>query len=150
MATDILLELLPSRMVFHRTAIVENEPGKQPMDASEPRSRRAASQAAQETYAASEPAPSDQTMTSTPKLRTIFGSVSTADVADTIKGLLAKNEDSRRVVVGPEDIKFVGKANDGIEGGDRLKALGDYRIEIRVKGGDVAVQRSVGVIAPET
>ena len=69
-------------------------------------------------------------------------------MADTIKGLLAKNEDSRRVVVGPEDIKFVGGRSEGVEG-DRLKALGDFQAEVRIRGGDVAVQRTVSVIAPE-
>lgn len=148
MATDILSELLPSRLVFHRTAIVEKETEKQSLGTSQPRSRRATSQAAQETYAASEPVPLDQAASSSPQLQTIFGSVSTADVADTVKALLAEDEDSRRVVIGPEDIKFVGEISNGVEG-DRLKALGEFQLEIRVKGGEVALQRTVGVIAPE-
>lgn len=69
-------------------------------------------------------------------------------MADTVKALLAEDEDSRRVVIGPEDIKFVGEISNGVEG-DRLKALGEFQLEIRVKGGEVALQRTVGVIAPE-
>ena len=144
----MLSKVLPARLVFHRAAIVEKEPDKGASNTSQPRSRRATSQAAQELDAASESAPTDQVATSAPQLQTIFGSVSTADVADTIKGLLAQDEESRRVVIGAEDIRFVGDTSQGVEG-DRLKALGEFQVEMRIKGGDVALQRMVAVIQPD-
>ena len=110
--------------------------------------RRAASLAAAETYAASEPAPADSTGSPEPGLQTIFGSVSTADMAESIKEMLANDADGRRVVVGAEDISITGETGEktGVEG-DRLKALGEFRIAIRVKGGE-AVPRIVSVKAP--
>ena len=66
-------------------------------------------------------------------------------MAVVIKDLLAKSDDGKRVVVGAEDVKILATA--GVEG-ERLKALGDFQIEVRMKGGD-AVQRTVSVRAPE-
>lgn len=50
-----------------------------------------------------------------------------------------------RVVLGPEDITIVSAKQDE-DGGeaDRIKALGDFEIEVRVKGGE-AVRRTVRV-----
>lgn len=85
---------------------------------------------------------------------TIFGSVSTADMAESIKAALAQSTEGARVVVGAEDITIVqhgddeiGNQDKGVEG-DRLKALGDFQVEVRVKGGE-AVVRTVSVQAQE-
>lgn len=92
---------------------------------------------------------------SQPQLITIFGSVSTADMAESIKAVLAEKSGGARVVIGAEDIAIVqdeddelGHQDNGIEG-DRLKALGDFQVAIRVKGGE-AVVRTVSVKAQET
>ena len=86
---------------------------------------------------------------------TIFGAVSTVDVADSIKALLAKSEEATRIALGPEDLKFVQEQSsdsddqvDGIEG-ERLKALGDFEVVIKVKGGS-PVTRTVSVRPQET
>ena len=91
----------------------------------------------------------------TPKhqLTRIYGSVSTADMVESIKAVLAEHQDGPRVVIGPEDISIVAEEHGedretGIEA-DRLKALGDYQIEIRLKGSSV-VKRVVSVRAQET
>ena len=83
-------------------------------------------------------------------MTTIFGSVSTADVAESIKAVLVETRDGARVVIGAEDITIVQKEDvekerqeRGVEG-DRLKALGEFQIEVRVKGGD-PVMRTVSV-----
>lgn len=87
-------------------------------------------------------------------MTTIFGSVSTADMAESIKAVLAQTTEGARVVVGAEDIIIVqhqddefGRQDEGVEG-DRLKALGDFQVEVRVKGGE-AVVRTVSVKAQE-
>lgn len=87
-------------------------------------------------------------------MTTIFGSVSTADMAESIKAVLAQSTEGARVVVGAEDITIVqnqddefGHQDEGVEG-DRLKALGDFQVEVRVKGGE-AVVRIVSVKAQE-
>lgn len=80
--------------------------------------------------------------------------MSTADIAVSIKAALDQTTQGARVVIGPEDITILaakeeqnGLLEKGIEG-DRLKALGDFEVEARVKGGE-AVMRTVSVRAQE-
>ena len=82
----------------------------------------------------------------------IFGSVSTGDIAESIKAVLAQTKEGARVVIGPEDISILKRDEEtyeekGIEG-DRLKALGDFQVEVRVKGGDPVV-RTISVKAQD-
>ena len=82
----------------------------------------------------------------------IFGSVSTGDIAESIKAVLGQTKEGARVVIGAEDISILKRDEEtyeekGIEG-DRLKALGDFQIEVRVKGGDPVV-RTISVKAQE-
>ena len=86
---------------------------------------------------------------SKPKLTMIYGSVSTADISEAVKSVLAQHEDGLKIVLGPEDVSIsedIGE-NGGIEPG-RIKALGTYSVDIRVKGGD-AIRRTVIVKAQE-
>ena len=89
-----------------------------------------------------------------PQVVHIFGSVSTADIAESVKAVLAGTSEGARVVIGAEDIAIIQHENDesghqdkGIEG-DRFKVLGDYQVEIRVKGGDPVI-RTVSVKSQE-
>ena len=75
-------------------------------------------------------------------------------MAESIKAVLAEITEGSRIVIGAEDITIAQDEDDesrhgdrGIEG-DRLKALGDFQIEVRVKGGE-AVVRTVCVKAQE-
>ena len=80
--------------------------------------------------------------------------MSTADIAESIKAVLASTTEGARVVIGAEDITIIhNEVNDsadqdkGIEG-DRLKVLGDFQVEVRVKGGEPVI-RTVSVKAQE-
>ncbi|KAI4245330.1 MAG: hypothetical protein LQ352_006594, partial [Teloschistes flavicans] len=70
----------------------------------------------------------------------IFGSVTPADITDSIKAVLAEDEEGARLVLAPEDIRILDRENDevGIEEAgpevDRIKSLGEYKFEIRLKG----------------
>ncbi len=70
--------------------------------------------------------------------------MSTADIVESIKAILLASEDGARVVLTPEDVKIKEKESQdlGIES-DRLKALGEFEIEIRVKGVDPLRRRVV-------
>ena len=75
-------------------------------------------------------------------------------MAESIKAILAETTEGARVVIGAEDISIIQDEDDefgleykGIEG-DRLKALGNFQVEIRVKGGETVV-RTVSVEAQE-
>ena len=132
---------LPSHMIFYRSPITDAEP-----EVSEaPAPRRAASPAAAVLDAASEPLKPPKT-----SLATIYGSVSSADIVDSMKAMLSRTEEGARVVLAAEDVKIlvpegVEPQSIGIEG-DRLKALGEFQVEARVKGGE-AVMRIVSVRA---
>ena len=129
---------LPSHIIFYRSPITDPEPEIPEV----PTPRRAASPAAAVLDAASEPLKSS--------LAIIYGSVSTADIIESMKALLSQTEEGARIVLAAEDVKILVpegvEAQDvGIEG-DRVKALGEFQVEARVKGGE-AVVRTVSVRA---
>lgn len=84
-----------------------------------------------------------------PQTVAIYGSVSTADIAESIKAILAESEEGARVVLSSEDITIITEGGNvpGAEA-DRLKALGEFDVDIRVKGGE-AVRRFISVLAQE-
>lgn len=140
---------MPPILIINRTPINPPQP-EVPVTEPPGRLRRSTSSAAAELDAASEPLPKPPK----PQLDTIFGSVSTGDMAESIKAILAETTEGARVVVGAEDITIIQDEDDefghqykGIEG-DRLKALGNFQVEVRVKGGE-AVARTVSVKAQE-
>lgn len=145
--TELIEALVPNPILFYKTPIQEPEP--QPED-SPSRPRRATSGAAADLDAASKPL----TKPAEKQLTTIFGAVSTADIAESIRGLLATTEEAARVTLGADDIKILQQESKGSEyqatgiEGDRLKALGDFEVEVRVKGGS-PVKRTVSVQAQE-
>ena len=61
--------------------------------------------------------------------------------------MLSKDDEAKRVVLGAEDISIIREkaTEEGMEPG-RIKALGTYRVDVRVKGGS-AVRRTVSVQA---
>jgi len=60
----------------------------------------------------------------------IFGSVSTTDIVNYIRGILSSEPDTAYFSLEPADIHFLG-LEDGV---DRLKALGRWEVEISVSG----------------
>lgn len=74
----------------------------------------------------------------------IYGSVSTADIAESVKALLAQTEEGKGVILGADNVKII-RAEDAADvETDRLKTLGEVRVEFQVKGG-AAVIRTVSV-----
>jgi hypothetical protein len=78
----------------------------------------------------------------------IYGSVSTTDIANNIKEYVAYNDEASRVTLSDNDIKFVGVSE--LEETTRVKHLGEYDIEISIKGTEGRVQRKVHVIAQQS
>lgn len=75
----------------------------------------------------------------------IFGSVSTADIVQEIRSLLAHNDEAARITLDERDIEFV---DVKLEDPTRVKHLGMFAIKILVKGSDQwPVERKVQVIA---
>ena len=87
----------------------------------------------------------------------IFGSVSTSDIADNLRAVLALEaakeggiQDAARVVLTAADVRIVPSEQqiESIEG-TRIKAIGDFDIEIVVRGAE-SVKRKVRIAAEET
>ncbi|TVY18456.1 hypothetical protein LARI1_G004413 [Lachnellula arida] len=127
-ATLIIANLLPANLDFYRQPIAPAQPAKKLSPSL--RSKAVISAAAKESHG-----PQEKT--------SIYGSVSTADVATSLKAILAEDEDGSRVVLSPEEISFVEMQEDG----DRVKHLGIFEIDIRLKGAPDAVRRTIKVSA---
>ena len=83
-----------------------------------------------------------------PKL--IYGSVSSADVANRIKTILAHHPEGSRIVISADDVRFDVKEGDegiGLDV-DRVKRLGELELTIRVK--DTTVRRTVRIVPQKT
>ncbi|KAH0562240.1 hypothetical protein GP486_003063 [Trichoglossum hirsutum] len=135
-AAQILSNTVPPVLIFYRPPIAAAQPGK-----ALPRPGAAVSSAAADLAAASEP-PSSLEPTG------IYGSVSTADVATSIRALLATDEEGSRVVISPEEIIFLNSISEEDELGDvdRVKRLGDFEVEIKVKGMKDSLKKTVRVL----
>jgi ribosomal protein L9 len=80
----------------------------------------------------------------------IFGTVSNADVVSRILHLLVENQEASRIVLSAEDVKFVNLSPQTAAEPDKIRHLGEYKVEVRVKGGETPVERLVRVIPIET
>ncbi|RPA92981.1 hypothetical protein L873DRAFT_1838206 [Choiromyces venosus 120613-1] len=81
-----------------------------------------------------------------PNESAIHGSVTLTDIATAVRNIAAANgKEGSRIVVSPENIKFLGK---GLEG-DKLKSLGTFDFEISMKGANDFVRRKVMVVKQE-
>jgi hypothetical protein len=75
----------------------------------------------------------------------IYGSVSTGDIAANLKAVLAEDGEGARVVLSPEEISFVEETEDA----HRVKHLGVFEIEIRLNGATESVRRTIMVNAQD-
>ena len=75
----------------------------------------------------------------------IFGSVTTMDIVEQVLAVLGETKEGARVVLGAEDITILNHEGEKVnDEADRLKMLGDFQVDIRVKNGE-AVRRTVSV-----
>ncbi|KAI8937180.1 hypothetical protein NX059_006390 [Plenodomus lindquistii] len=78
----------------------------------------------------------------------IYGSVSTSDLVQTIRGALAHNDEAARVILNEADVKFI----TGHEEGDasRVKQLGVFKVEIQLSGAEEPLTRTIRIRAKES
>ncbi|KAI4257102.1 MAG: hypothetical protein L6R42_005861 [Xanthoria sp. 1 TBL-2021] len=131
--SEIIEAQVPSDIIFYRVPIAIPEPEPAPPEP-----------VGNSINAIGGEAPLRKAPELEPSVTRIFGSVSTADIVESIKAVLSASEEGARVVLAPEDININEKESEdlGVEA-DRLKALGEYTIEIRVKGVDPLPRRVV-------
>lgn len=75
----------------------------------------------------------------------IYGSVTTADIAENIRAVLAEDDVGARVVLTSDDITFVEEGEEK----DRVKHLGVFEIDIRIKGATDNIRRTIKVNAQD-
>lgn len=73
----------------------------------------------------------------------IYGSVSTSDVAANLKAILAEDEEGKRVQLLTDHISFVKENQDK----DRVKHLGSFEIDIKLNDSTEVVRRLINVNA---
>jgi len=79
----------------------------------------------------------------------IYGSVVTSDVAAAIREALSRNDEASTITVDPEDITFTGLSAEQAETG-RIKNCGSFKVEIRLKGLDEPLARTIRVKARDS
>lgn len=136
--SELIEDLVPREMVFYRVPIAAPEPETTPPEP-----------LGNSINAIGGEVPIQRASGPKPLITKIFGSVTTTDMVDAIKAVLAEDEDGARVVLGADDIKVDEDVNEeiGVEA-DRLKALGNYEVEILLKGVD-PIARTISVRAQE-
>ncbi|EMC92927.1 hypothetical protein BAUCODRAFT_77191 [Baudoinia panamericana UAMH 10762] len=88
-----------------------------------------------------------------PKLPTgpqaIYGSVSTHDVLVAVRAAMAENDEAKTVALREDDVRFVDVSV--AEGGeaDRIKHIGVFAVEVKVKGAEKGMRREVRVVAQD-
>ncbi|KAI7151357.1 hypothetical protein D0869_11547 [Hortaea werneckii] len=80
----------------------------------------------------------------------IYGSVSTMDILNAVKAAMAENDESARVVLHAEQIKFVDLPADMQNETDKVKAVGEYTVQITPKASEEAITRAVKVHAQQS
>jgi len=129
-AFKALSDAIPPRLDFYRAVI------SAPEASTSPESERDEAKAAQA---------SGNTVEG--KLATnIYGSVSAADVAGAVRAVLQQKDLAGRIVLEDSDIKFI-RAGTGEDAADRVKQIGEYVVEVKVKGHEEAIRRKVRVLA---
>ena len=136
-ATEVVAALLPPEMTFYRTPITNPDSPKPKLDANPNDINTPDLQATIQPSTKAELVP-------------IYGSVSTADIADAVRAAISMDEEGRRVVLGAEDISIIREraTEDGMEPG-KIKALGKFTVAVGVKGGTL-IRRTANVRAPSS
>ncbi|MCJ1307499.1 hypothetical protein MMC25_001145 [Agyrium rufum] len=146
----VLLDKYISRIIdFYRTPIATPEPSKPERAPAQSSLRGSISPAMLEAERKAQGAPviEEETLSES-EGAAIYGSVTTADITSNIKAVLAMNasedEDVARIVLNTEDVIFVRAEKDMSGQVDRVKALGEYEVEIKIKDAG-AIRRTVRV-----
>lgn len=143
-----LLEIfVPAHIDFYRQPIIEEKPTTPPPQQPKSPQHPTLAGAAADLMAARSAVPLPSKPTGP---QSIYGSVSTHDVLVAIRDAVARNDEAARIALTEADITFV-ELVEGSEETDatRVKHVGEYQVDITVKGTMVPVRRTVKVIAQE-
>jgi ribosomal protein L9 len=139
-ATDIMSKLLPPNIDFYRTPISVDPPKPELLKRVSPSipTTSAVSAAA----AAAQP---KQVESKEQRKTSIYGSVSTSDIAANLQAVLAETDNGVPIVLSPESISIIEQTEEL----NRIKHLGTFEIEIRLSGAVKSIRRTITVSAQE-
>lgn len=137
-ATALMDILLPPEIVFYRTPIPSDE-----KDDSEPAVNPSKDIHTPDSSATLEPSARES-----PTVTPIYGSISVLDIRIAVQELLARDEDGKRIVPSVSIIHEKEKDGDDRFNSSRIKALGSFPVNIRVKSGS-PLRRTIVVKASE-
>jgi hypothetical protein len=127
-----LIEIfIPKRLDFPRTAIAGNKPEDQ----------RSAFSAGAELLAARTGG-----VGVNDKLAPIYGSVTLHDVAVVMRAAMDTNDEARRVVINQDDLTFIDLPASSEADADRIKNIGDFVVELKLKNMTEPVVRTIRVV----
>lgn len=132
---ELINNLVPARIDVRKSANVRPQQQQKPRE--QPRHR---GMSAADVLAAASAPPPEPVDTRVP----IHGSVSTTDIAAIIKEQLSVNEEGSRVVVSESDVRWLNGTS--AEDPTRVRFLGEYEVEIKLKGADEGVTRKIRVL----
>ncbi|KAF2426317.1 hypothetical protein EJ08DRAFT_561693, partial [Tothia fuscella] len=138
---DLLAVLLPSKLEFYRPVVTSSLPSTSSPSSSSTNNPSAIPKEVLSILSSSPASPKQSSQIP------IYGSISTLDVANHIKEYISYNDEASQVVLNENDVKFVGLGQ--LDDVSRVKHLGEYGVEIGMKGVEGKVSRRVVVAALE-
>jgi hypothetical protein len=146
-----LLEIFVGpRIEFYRQPIIEEKVPEEPeAEDQTPDPLLGGSGAAAELMAARRPS----AKSTKPDMKTgptsIYGSVSALDILQAVRAAMARNDEAARVVLQEEDITFVDLPETEHSEAGKVKHIGDFTVEIKVRGSDAVIKRTVRIVPQE-
>lgn len=138
------------RVEFYRQPIIEEKAPEQPeVEEKKPEPLFEGSGAAAELMAARRAGPKTPKPVAKTGPAPIYGSVSALDVLQAVRATMARNDEAARVVLHEEDITFVDLPETEHSEAGKVKHIGDFTVEIKVRGSDAVIQRTVRIVPQE-
>lgn len=139
---------VPKRLDFYRQPIIEEktpEPAPAPEQYKKPKFTMGG--AAGDLMAARQRTPAPEKPRRKEEKQAIYGSVSVQDVLVAMRAAMATNDEAARVVLQEGDVNFVDLPESEEMG--KVKHVGEFSVDVRVKGAEEGVRRTVRVVAQE-
>jgi hypothetical protein len=152
-STELIELFVTPRLEFYRQPIVEEKEKEPDLPAPEPKKTPSYGTGAAADLLAARSGELDEVTVDAPAVNSqaqaIYGSVSPLDVLQAVRAAMAENDEAQRVVLSEQDVHFVDLPDTEGDRARVVKHVGDFEVEIKPKGAEAAVRRSVRVIPQE-
>lgn len=148
-STELLEMFVRPRLEFYRQPIMEEKVVEPEPPVPEPRKKASYGSGAGAELLAARMGGFVQPKVAKDGPQGIYGSVSPLDVLQAVRAAMAEDDDAKRVVLSEQDVHFVDLPDIEGETAKVVKHVGDFAVEIKVKGAERIVRRVVAVIPQE-